>query len=479
MGGGAGVEPPPQSAEDIALDGLDEGLFGDFDRAPLAEGAEGCDQLSFLYPESGTVIPANLFGFSFQWAERGRGPYLITARSGGRVVRWLTSQAQLTPEGTTWELIKRGAAGEPIEWTLSTLSAERRCVSPITELEVDPSELSGAVYYWSTGDMGIMRLAAGEREPEPLLTPAVSPELNCPACHALSRDGQRIAFTRTTFPPFGDLTVSNIATPRALLYDPMGVEGYFPSFSPNASYLVAGSSGRVIMRDSNSGAELNQLTLPPNTVGGIPDWSWQGDRITAVVGPSGLLNFLPNEGINSGSIYEWVRVNGERGEPGLDPSDWGEPQLLVPQEGELSNDRPAYDPTGRLIAFNKEGSDPSAGEGMGNRAVSLWVIPVGVEGAAPVELSRANKAELQGNSWPKWAPSDQRGRLWLAFSSFRDYGHVLPDNPNTTRRPQIWVTAIDPNAPQGQDPSAPAFWLPFQDVNSGNHIPYWAAYEKR
>ena len=359
------------------------------------------------------------------------------------------------------------------------LIGEGRCEGGVTSLEVDPSELSGAVYYWSTGDMGIMRLAAGERAPEPLLTPAVSPELNCPACHALSRDGQRIAFTRTTFPPFGDLSVSNIATPRDLLYDPMGVEGYFPSFSPNASYLVAGSSGRVVLRDSNTGQELNHLTLPDATVGGVPDWSWQGDRITAVVGPAGLLNFLPNEGINSGSIYEWVRVAGERGEPGAAPEDWGTPSLLVAQEGELSNDRPAYDPTGRLIAFNKEGSDPTSGEGMGNRNVSLWAISVGQEGATPVELSRANQGELRGNSWPKWAPSDQRGRLWLAFSSFRDYGHILPDNANTVRRPQIWVTAIDPSAPQGVDPSAPAFWLPFQDVNSGNHIPYWAAYEKR
>jgi hypothetical protein len=147
--------------------------------------------------------------------------------------------------------------------------------------------------------------------------------------------------------------------------------------------------------------------------------------------------------------------------------------------GDLSNDRPAYDPTGQLIAFNTEGDDPTAGEGRGNRNVALWVIPVGQPSPTPIPLARANKADMQGNSWPKWAPSDGRGRLWLAFSSFRSYGHLLPDNPNNARRPQIWVTAIDPNAPEGSDPSAPAFWLPFQNIESGNHIPYWAAYEKR
>jgi hypothetical protein len=25
----------------------------------------------------------------------------------------------------------------------------------------------------------------------------------------------------------------------------------------------------------------------------------------------------------------------------------------------------------------------------------------------------------------------------------------------------------------GQDPSLPAFWMPFQDINGGNHIAQW------
>lgn len=474
-----GGSNPPVHSEDLPLDGLDPELFTRFDRAIPATDSSQCASLQFLYPELGTVIPRNLFGMTLQWGGEAFDSYLITARAGTYQARWLTTQSKLTPEGATWELLKSNRMGGVVEWTLSVLVNESRCDGGQTSIEIDPSELLGAVYYWSTGDMGIMRLAAGDREPEPLLTPSVSPELNCPACHALSRDGQRIAFTRTVFPPFGDLSVSEIMQPRSLLYDPSGVEGYFPSFSPNAGYLVAGSSGRVVMRDSNTGQELNYLSLPENTVGGIPDWSWQGDRITAVVGPSGFVNFLPNEGINSGSIYEWVKRTGESGAPGTIPEDWGTAVLLVPQEGDLSNDRPAYDPTGRMIAFNKEGSDPTAGEGMSNRNVSLWMIPVAQEGASPVELQAANQGEMKGNSWPKWAPTDQRGRLWLAFSSFRDYGHLLPNNSNTTRRPQIWVTAIDPNAPAGVDPSAPAFWLPFQDINSGNHIPYWAAYEKR
>ena len=34
---------------------------------------------------------------------------------------------------------------------------------------------------------------------------------------------------------------------------------------------------------------------------------------------------------------------------------------------------------------------------------------------------------------------------------------------------QLWVSALDANLPAGKDPSHPAFYLPGQDVTTGNH----------
>jgi hypothetical protein len=474
-GASAGSEAPPPSNEDITLDALTPADLAAIDAAPVAT---DCQPITFVYPEAGVVIPSNLFGLTFQWRDSIGGPYLITATAGRYRVRWLTTQRALTPEGTPWELLKRNSAGGAITWGVSVLREGARCDGPTQPVIVDPSELLGAVYYWSTGDMGIMRLAAGERAPEPFLNPSTAPELNCPACHALSRDGRRVAFTRTSFPPFGDLATSLVEQPRQLLFNPTGVEGYFPSFSPNPTYLVAGSSGQLLIRNSDTGERLNSLPLPMSTVAGSPDWSWQGDKITAAVGPVGLVNLVPNAAISLGALYEWTRAGGGT-DVGSQPSDWGTPRLVVPQEGDMSNDRPAYSPNGAYIAFNRKGDDPGAGEGMGNANVDLWIVRADQPSAPPTQMSRANRAQMLGNSWPKWAPSDRRGRLWLAFSSFRDYGDVLPTNAAVDRRPQIWVTAVDPDAPAGVDPSAPAFWLPFQSPESGNHIPYWAAYEKR
>jgi TolB protein len=87
----------------------------------------------------------------------------------------------------------------------------------------------------------------------------------------------------------------------------------------------------------------------------------------------------------------------------------------------------------------------------------------------------------RGDSWPKWTPSPQQYKghplLWITFSSRRAYGLRLNTALPTQSAPgtaQIWMAAIDPTrAWAGNDPSYPAFWLPFQDMASGNHIAQW------
>ena len=456
------------ASQDTLLEGISPEEVARFNQAPLSA---NCNIRTFLYPESFTTIPQNLQGFTFQWlSESDDTPYMITAQAGATILRWFTRGRMLTPSGIAWESAKVSGPNGLSTWSLSYINSEgERCDSPSLSLIVDPSQLIGAVYYWSTTDSGIMRLAAGETAPEPLLTPQTSPEINCPACHALSRDGTRIAFTRTTFPPFGEMATSSIVNPRTLNYDPSGVIGYFPSFSPDPKVLIAGNGGRLTIMDSDTGMQIEELPLPMGTVGGSPDWSWQGDRITAVVGPSGFFNPIPDVGISSGSIYEWVQQG----------QNWGEPTEVISPQGETWNTRPAYSPEGTFIAYNVEGPNPNMGDdNMGNPNVDLWLKRVGTD-QAPIRLDRANHGSYQGNSWPKWSPYDRRGKLWLAFSSTRDYGHQLTQSNRSSPLPQIWVTAIDLDTPEGQDPSSPAFWLPYQSLNSGNHIPYWAPYEKR
>jgi hypothetical protein len=476
----AGPAPAPDAGpvipvefDDVIVGGAPDDAPDRFDGAPEA----GCGP-TLVYPEPGTAFPANIRGVEFQWDGNGHELFRMRLTGGaGTTVTWYTDGGAITPDGREWQSIRSAARGRTLRLELAGIGArgETVCVAPEAEFEIDTTELKGAIYYWSTGDFGIMRLALEEENPAPeaFLTQATAPQINCPACHALSRDGTRIAFTRTTFPPFGHLAASAVQAPTDLFYDPNpnpdptvtvdDVNGYFPSFAPDSRRVVAGRGGRLPVIDIEDGADLFELPLPRDQVGVAPDWSWQGDRIVAAVGPSSQ-NFAPDVGINRGGLGEWVL------EDGL----WTGPEMILPVPGGNGTlDRPAYSPDGLYIVFNRSGA--SGGQGMSNSSADLELIPVGSD--QPIPLDRANRGGGLGNSWPKWAPNVGNGRQWVAFSSLRDYGNRLRQGAEPT--PQLWVTGIDPNAVDaGEDPSSPAFWLPFQALGSGNHIPYWAVFEK-
>jgi hypothetical protein len=73
---------------------------------------------------------------------------------------------------------------------------------------------------------------------------------------------------------------------------------------------------------------------------------------------------------------------------------------------------------------------------------------------------------------PTWGSASDGEHAFLVFSSARAYGELLAEG----ERDQLWACAIDPQAlAAGRDPSAPPFWLPFQDVDENNHRALWTA----
>ena len=105
----------------------------------------------------------------------------------------------------------------------------------------------------------------------------------------------------------------------------------------------------------------------------------------------------------------------------------------------------------------------------------MWVVGAG--GGAPIQLANASPSP-GGDSWPKWSPvahTYQAGPIyWLTFSSRRAYGLRAGGTA------QIWMVGFDPQrAAVGLDPSFGAFWLPFQDPASGNHIAQWVEHVDR
>lgn len=482
-------------AEPVIEDGLPSSIVNDFDNATLGQ---GCAEIQWRYPEQGTVLPSRIDGLAFQW-RGGAGPYRLTMQVATQAYRWFVSNNTLTPEGTEWELVQDLArAVTPISIQVEYLGADnQRCTSNSLTIEVAEAQLKGAVYYWSTTDSGIMRLPIGDAMAELILGPdlAADPPLNCPACHALSKDGSRMAFTNTTFPPFGTMSAVDTEEPTVQLYrsnedrnsdnilnpgedlNDNGtldtVKGYFPSFAPDNRRVVAGVQGKLLVIDTDNGQTLEQLPIQEDKIAIHPDWSWQGERIVGVMAAAGLGSIFDNlpfpgieidisaQGVSDGSIAIWEEVDGV----------WGAPSVLIePPAGDADNGRPTFDPSGRWIAYQVAGPDSNPAD-QANTNQALYITESTV--ATPVPLTRANGTSGQGNNWPKWSPPTRSRYIWLAFSSLRPYGDVAAGG-----NPQIWVTAIDTLAEPGTDPSSPAFWLPGQSPSSGNHIPYWSVYEK-
>jgi hypothetical protein len=93
--------------------------------------------------------------------------------------------------------------------------------------------------------------------------------------------------------------------------------------------------------------------------------------------------------------------------------------------------------------------------------------------------------EDQLNYMPTVSPQEAGGYYWAVFTSRRLYGNtatgtpweykecVSPD-PSAPPTKKLWVSAIDKNWVPGTDPSHPAFYLPGQELLSGNMRGFWA-----
>ncbi len=141
---------------------------------------------------------------------------------------------------------------------------------------------------------------------------------------------------------------------------------------------------------------------------------------------------------------------------------------------------PSWSPDGLWIMFNR--GDNLVDGAYDNRNASLWVVKS--DGGTPIQLAAANfAAGGLTNSWGRWAPFAQTVGaardpiFWITVSSKRDFGvrrmnSIEVDEKNKT--PQIWMAPFfTAQATAGQDPSAAAFRLPFQNLTSNNHIAQW------
>ena len=354
----------------------------------------------------------------------------------------------------------------------------------------------GAFYYWNTAVGSIRYLELGKEKSKGIPLPTGG----CVGCHSISPDADIIGVS----PFMGSGGMMN--TFNLVLADP--VTGKEPSWIHadaktqfQNSYTIAPAFSktywtetdkRIVVPSTNGGfagtPSLYNIDLITGKVaklvksgdsGGpaFPAWSPSGADVvyTSATNPSGPTSFA----ISGASRLFHVPYNDGQGGVAAALAGADEPGVLQYY--------PAFSPDGLWIAYNKaveqlgpacaviagSGTTPGSGGTYDNCKAEVFIVPA--SGGPSVRLDKANGLDSPGvgNSWPTFGVTAGK-YYWIAFASRRDYGIVHTGTSGNPAAPQIWIAAVEGGRlMQGVDGSFAALWLPFQEMESGNHIARW------
>ena len=429
--------------------------------------------ISVVYPPDGVILPPNTNSLEFHFIPAaGQTLFRFTFEAPSTTLEVYTGCTAVgagcvfTPDPSFWSNLVAYARGTaPVKWRVAGVNGAlpgNVGTSSVQALSFTEQDLTGGLYYWDSAGKVVRYDYGYPNAPSQVFLDRTSAGAStCVGCHVISRQGNLVAVGKDIPAPAPYSVVKVVSrTVANSTQGPLTGSANFFSFSPDEQHMLQSNGAKIEWRNLVFG-NTQQVTAQ----GTMPDWSPDGLSMVYVRPPTSLPFGFGSPGVQSGTVMT-MQFNG---------AGFVSPQVLVPSNGQ-NNYYPTYSPDGDWVVFNRS---PSNTDSMTNAAPAdggypdgeLWAVDA--QGGTPVKLATAG---APGNcAWPKWAPvrHDYAGGkvMWLTFSSARGYGLRLAD----WERTQLWMVAFDPDRMRaGQDPSFPAFWLPFQDISSGNHIGQWS-----
>lgn len=414
----------------------------------------------WVYPADGVLIPPNLSELELQFLPAGNTLFEIAFSGGGVNLKIYTqcnavgNGCAFEPDEPTWSLLSTVARSHTVTITLRGTSGGAVGSSAPRKVSFADEDIGGGLYYWAASTGGLHRYDFGLRgqKAEDFYTPGQAGAM-CVGCHALARNGSRIA-VGMNIPGPAAMRILDVATRKTTfdLAGGFGAGSNYQALTADGTKIVTTEAGGLTLRDAANGALLSKSPAVDNA--NMPDFAADGSAVVFARGaPTCNFGFCMTLSSMMAGIYSVPFANNQFG---------AVKTLVAPGAG---NDYyPAFSPDGKYVVFNHAAADSYD-------AKDAHVMMVSSSGGNPVDQAGLNA--LPGNSWPKWAPFSHHfagaGIFWITFSSRRPYG--LRGGMNS----QIWMAAVDAGKlAQNVDAAYPVFWLPFQDPSTGNHIAQWA-----
>jgi hypothetical protein len=529
------VQPQPDAGPDAASDGgNDAGIDGDggdpnsvpSNAAALFTGPADPNHAPVIaYPNDGVMLPPNLHALDVHWIPGSPSYTLfeVSFTSPSLTLQYFTrcgSLGGLLVQGacgfqlddTGYEYLAQSNAGEGnVAITVSGTDDAGTAVgtSPSINIQFAQGSVNGGVYYWDVTHTRIMRFDFGgsTTTPDVFLAPGdYGTSGTCIGCHALSSDGTKLAasaggqgngylvYVNGVADPTTPLTVNEDGANRIQFasFDPPGdmfvaIYGDGSPLDPHSLYFHDGTTG-LILPDLTK-----QLTFEPDH----PAWSPDGTMIAMThVGVHGTsqMEFL-------GGIDVATFAPGSVGDSGAAVGDGGtalsDPVVVVPSNvGGVNSYNPSFAPDSTFLVFtqttcalSQSTTNVCDSDVSSNVSATTWAVTPGPL-ATPVHLDKASApgvADGAGanilDTFPRSTPFETTqggGRLfWFTVASLRQpglrfKGYKASDEGSGQQQQQLWMFAVDPDRIlAGQDGSYPAFFLPFQDPTTSNHIAQW------
>jgi hypothetical protein len=485
----------------------------------LLKGASGSNSASmkWLYPYDATYFPGGLASPILQWSQTGTADavylhmhsnlYDYTGCFKGSnppqlkipEIEWATAYAQSSGKG------------DPLIVQLSTITSGTVSGAIQETWTFAKGSLAGIVYYNTYGSMIVPGQAAGGNgavmkiqngQPQAFLytNGGVSPFGPCVSCHSLSSNGSVMVAQQHFYPgsdPLNgkgsmsfDLTTDPKPDPTMPMASTLNDDWGFSAVYPDGTILltsgepqdttitpifpgVSGNNTAMIgpkpaqMYDTKTGTTI-AFTGLSGKFAMMPMFSPDGQHVVyaqapdtdAGVGAHTLMvmdfNYATKTFSNPVQIYH--DDNSYPGWPFFTPDGRSVIFALGNTNNFASEEAPLPTPT-----FNSQLYIVPATGGTAHRLDSLSGLDPSGHDYLP-----SPKDDDNLDFYPTVNPISAGGYFWAYFTSRRSYGNLYAKGSGDVGSKSIWVSAIDINAPPGTDPSHPAFYLPGQELGSGN-----------